>query len=664
MRLASLRLQNFRSCRDVSVSFDDYTCLVGQNGVGKSTILAALNVFFRNTAGSATDVASLSVEDFCHRNTAEPAVISATFANLSEDEARDFASYVRDERLIIRSKARWDEQRGNAEVKQYGARWGIPELGPLLDEIRQGEAKVADLRVGYDALRVRPEFASLPAATTKKAIEEALLAFEEQNPARCGEVDSETLFYGWTKGANLLRKYVQWVYVPAVKDASSEQDESAKGSALSQLLQRTLRPTLRLEEPLRELRDEAQRRYEALVGQHQRELDDRAAALQARLRSWSHGGARVQLEWNTESAKTVAIQPPTARAKIGDDEFVGAVARMGHGLQRTFIVAMLQELAEHGRDEGVPRLLLGFEEPELYQHPPQARHLAGVLEELADLGAQVIVTTHSPYFVSGRGFESVRMVRRSMGGASATAALTAGQLGEILGAAYGDSPWRSPDLLAGLEQILQPSLNELFFCGSPVLVEGTEDIAFLATHLKLRGDWAEFRRLGCHFVVTTGKKSMDRPLAVANGFGVPAFAVFDADGGARDRERNHAAINRALLRLAGHDADDPFPQATVVGNRLVMWPETIADAVRADFGAAEWESVSNAVRAEYGYVSTKGKNQLLLAGALKRLHQDGRRSAALDRACDAILAFAAGRERIIPPEAGERAVARDARPAA
>jgi len=48
---------------------------------------------------------------------------------------------------------------------------------------------------------------------------------------------------------------------------------------------------------------------------------------------------------------------------------------MGHGLQRSYLLALLQELAG-SEAPNAPTLILGCEEPELYQHPPQARHLA------------------------------------------------------------------------------------------------------------------------------------------------------------------------------------------------------------------------------------------------------------------------------------------------
>jgi predicted ATP-dependent endonuclease of OLD family len=46
MKIKSVRIRNFRSIKEQTIEFDDYTCLVGANGSGKSNVLHALNVFF------------------------------------------------------------------------------------------------------------------------------------------------------------------------------------------------------------------------------------------------------------------------------------------------------------------------------------------------------------------------------------------------------------------------------------------------------------------------------------------------------------------------------------------------------------------------------------------------------------------------------------------
>jgi ABC-type transport system involved in cytochrome bd biosynthesis fused ATPase/permease subunit len=56
VRIKSVRIKNLRLIADQTVEFDRYNCLVGANGAGKSTVLCALNVFFRETQNATTDL--------------------------------------------------------------------------------------------------------------------------------------------------------------------------------------------------------------------------------------------------------------------------------------------------------------------------------------------------------------------------------------------------------------------------------------------------------------------------------------------------------------------------------------------------------------------------------------------------------------------------------
>jgi putative ATP-dependent endonuclease of OLD family len=268
---------------------------------------------------------------------------------------------------------------------------------------------VADLRDIYKGLK--ESYPGLPAATTKDAMREALRVYEEQHPDECELSTSENQFYGWSKGANHIQKYVQWVYVPAAKDISSEQDEG-KNSALGQLLERTIRQQVNFVPQLEELKKKAGADYQQVLAGGKEALDQISGRLQKRLRTWSSPRSELQLDWVYDEQRSVMLAAPNAHARAGEDSFLGEVARLGHGLQRSYLVALLQELAENRGQASQPTLILGFEEPELYQHPPQAKYLRTVLEELADKGSQVLLTTHSPHMVSGQGFIHVRRIRR------------------------------------------------------------------------------------------------------------------------------------------------------------------------------------------------------------------------------------------------------------
>ena len=46
MQLERARIKNFRSLRDIEVSFGAHTALIGGNGAGKSSILKAIEKFY------------------------------------------------------------------------------------------------------------------------------------------------------------------------------------------------------------------------------------------------------------------------------------------------------------------------------------------------------------------------------------------------------------------------------------------------------------------------------------------------------------------------------------------------------------------------------------------------------------------------------------------
>ena len=637
VRLKSLRIQNFRSFKDETIELGGYTCFVGPNGTGKSSVLVALNVFFRETANP-TDVTLLKEEDFHLKNTSRPIVITVTFVDLSPAAEQDLKAYVRHGQLVVSAKATWESERGCAEVKQYGSRLVLEALAPFFEAEKAGE-HVAELRTIYQGLR--GEFSDLPKVSTKRDMAESLRQYEEGHEKLCTLQESSDQFYGWSKGANRLGAHCQWIFVPAVKDAVGEEREG-RATALGRLLQRTIRSKVGFEVPLQGLMDDVEVRYREIIEGKQQLLSDLSSSLEQRLKDWAHPGARVELKWHFDEERSVVINEPVAKVAIGEGPFTGEVARLGHGIQRSFIVSLLQELAASD-GEGQPELILGLEEPELYQHPPQARHLAALLERLTQDQGQVLVTSHSPYFVTGTGFESIRLTRKDRSGETHVSFLTHAKLSERLAAALERDPVAPSNVMAVVEQIMQPSQNELFFSRVPVLVEGVEDVAFISTHLHLLGHWEKFRRYGCHFVVCGGKGPMSRPLAIALGLSLNPFVVFDGDGDHAGEEERHRRDNGCLLRLVGLGGEETFPSHTVWSDRLVMWHRRLEREIRDEVGDDGWERARSAAFEALGFSeSPSPKNTLWIAGTLEGLQQEGIQSEQLEKLCQAILEHAKG----------------------
>ena len=648
MRFESLAIKNLRCIKDSVVNLDSYTCLVGPNGAGKSTLLHALNIFFRNLEDVSTDVTSLTPEDFYLHDTTNPVEITVTFTDLPKQAEEDFKEYVRQGKLIVSVNAAFDGKCNRAEVKQFGQRLGMAAFKPFFRAYGDG-ALVRDLMLLFEDLEKDiPELAAKKSKKTKDAMYAALRAFEAERPDQWEVIASEDQFYGISKGKNRLEKYVQWVFIPAVKDASDEQSETKTG-ALGKLLARTVRAKVNFSTTLETVTATAREQYQKMLDDNEAALKGVSEALQRRLAEWAHPAATLRVAWQQDSSKAVRVDQPLAGIIAGESGYEGSLVRFGHGFQRSYLLALLQELAA-GDDKTAPTLILGCEEPELYQHPPQARHLAGVFEKLSQDNAQILVTTHSPYFVSGKNFESVRMVRRSLVDHCASInqysySRAAARFAEVVG----EPPKEKSAALSKIHQALQPALNEMFFTQRLVLVEGLEDVAYIHSWLILTERWEDYRRSGCHVVAADGKSEMIRPVIIAQGLGIPVFAVVDADGDKIEKPENrtrHHRDNVALIRLFNGDENDLFPVTTCWLNNFVMWPSDLADTVEREFiealgvqGAEQFEHMRNKASLECGNAAGLSKNAVYIGNLLELLKDAGVTSRSLDELCERIIAF-------------------------
>lgn len=235
------------------------------------------------------------------------------------------------------------------------------------------------------------------------------------------------------------------------------------------------------------------------------------------------------------------------------------------------------------------------------------------------------------------------MVRRAAEeGASVISQVTHQEISQRLSDALGEEPRSPTSTMAAISQIMQPSLNELFFSNVVILVEGIEDVAFISTHLKLSDKWDQFRQHGCHFIMTGGKTNMSRPLAVANSLCIPAFVIFDSDADTyRENPGDHPRNNACILSLCGVDKADPMPTEPIWADNLVMWHSDISNVVQNDFGNEDWETAETKAKADHGFMDgVKRKNAMLITATLEELYGQNKPSKPLEKLCTNILAFA------------------------
>ncbi|MDX1749049.1 MAG: AAA family ATPase [Methylophaga sp.] len=646
MKIESVRIENFRAFRDETVNFDNYNCLVGANGAGKSTIIHALNLFFRQNKDAGTDLNKLSENDFHHKNTKKEIKVTVTFSDLNDEAKESLATYVRQEKLIVTAIAKYDKDAQKADIEQYGNRLGISAFRKWFDEKKAG-AKVPELNSVYNELIL--EFPELPSVKQKQAMEDALNEYEEAHPEKCELIPSADQFYGISKGTNKLAPFIQWVFVSASKDASSEAEES-KTSALGQLLERAVRSRVNFSEKVKTIREKIVNDYQQMLDAEQSVLSSLSASLESRLRVWANPTATARVAWKQDPDKTVKVEEPSAHVIVGEKGFDGELARFGHGMQRSFLLSLLQELAELGSSG--PTLIMGIEEPELYQHPPQAKYLSEIIQELSDQGSQILACSHSPYFIPGDNFSSVRVVREVGEPCySQVSSVSYGDLSQQLND-VGEKLVQETGMLAKLYPTLRPEINEIFFCKKLILVEGIEDLAHITTYVELMNLRNQFRVEGWHIVPVGGKSELIRPICIAKALKIPLYVVFDGDTDKEDETKieqlsasdaqvdknklqkiqgeikRHQKDNKAILKLMNEDESNFWNDATLHLNNMTMWSTNVTNVVKDDLGE-DWKSFQDQSAAHYGNVKSLQKNPLAVAKALQLAWDAGVKSQSL-----------------------------------
>lgn len=634
MRITHIRLQNFRAFDDAVFSVNPYTCLVGDNGCGKSNVLAALCVFFGDTA-STPYAGVLEKEDYHDFDTSTPIRITVTFEGMGPEALGALKAYVRNKKVVVTAEGFFDAASGHGKVLHYGVRQGIVEFKPYFeaDKLGQGSTELKEI---YKLLRSK--FSDLPDVWKKAEMQSALRAYEEAHPDKCEEIRSADNFYG-INSLGILRPHIQWLFVPAVKDAADEAQE-ARRTVLAQLIARLVRVKTTFGSDIEKLRARAERVYQRLLAKNSPALAVVSGSLRARVKSWANAGLSVDLQWLFDEGRSVQVREPTAGVIAGDDRFSGAVWRMGHGLQRLYLLALLQELAESGSD-GMPTLVLGFEEPELYQHPPQARHMVDVLEGLVSKRYQAIATTHSPYFVTGDGFENVRIVRRKPGkGTAVSEARYEEVIAKIRALRNEDAGKPLGRSMSRLHQVLAPEAAEMFFCRSVVLVEGMSDIAYITTHMRVTGRWAEFRRLGGHIVCANGKSWLLELAVIARTFSVPFYIIWDADGSCQGKagQGAHEKDNQSFRGLLDN-AGGAFPETDEIEEGHAVWPDNLEASIVAEMPGMGMHR--DRLRNLYGNAGGVDKFTMFIAQWMSDAADAGLRSGVLEKLCERIMAHAA-----------------------
>lgn len=354
-RISYIELENFRACQSVFLPLDDFTPLVGQNNVGKSTILEALKWLLKPDARSSGDFADGK----------RPIVVTARVEGISP--------------AIL---ALIPEQKHRTAIEPYcpnGVLW---------------------IRVSADG-------------TTAKSLKQ-----EVWNPSVVEANGSPKEWRAYPTGLPQAVSAIlpEPLSIQAMKDVQKDFTSVAAGTSIKKLIEEIAEPVTKanateIDVALKTINDllagEGASRSKAL-----NDFDEKATKALGDF----FPGLALQLKLPETKVKEFFKSGSLNVREEGKPDFT-EFAQLGSGAQRAIEMALICYLAGATAGNGATyaRKLLLIDEPELFLHPQGVRRVRRALGVLASKGFQVVFSTHSPLMLDRANAAHTVIVRKEQG---------------------------------------------------------------------------------------------------------------------------------------------------------------------------------------------------------------------------------------------------------
>ena len=502
MKIKSIGIQNFKtfSHDTVTFSFSNLTALIGENSVGKSNILEALDLFFNFTK------AKISTKSFHHDNYLKPIIIELTFHDLNATELKTFKSHL-DEignltitqhiEAITTEEEKLLEEASIEEIDFIESKHGT-KLQPIADYdwtiLQEGKVPTKtnlkawwkkDLKVGdFD-------FKSLfeaPAEPTQEVYVEKLkelwkLHFDKIPQER---VTGDEKVLGWK--SILKANLPKYFYIPAIKNVADDL-KNTKTSALGELINWLSNSVSK------EIKEEFKVKSGELVEELLKKIDNDGAGnskIGAINKALNENigfdiGCSLELKFGSPEIEDIVFPQPKVFA---NDGYNSELTEKGHGVQRLALFSLLRtyNTFDFGKSSNERNMIIGIEEPEIYLHPPLKRSTYSLLKKLSSGKDQVVYCTHDSLFLSVENFDEIRLFRKSDDKNPITKVfeLSIAQVIEYYKKIY-KITIDEKSIRHRFYHIIDESKNEGFFARKIVLIEGETEKYALPNYFKAMG---------------------------------------------------------------------------------------------------------------------------------------------------------------------------------
>lgn len=434
MKLRELVLQNFRGYyNETRIPIDDLTALIGQNDVGKSTILEALDIFFNQSKIESGD------KNILH--TDEETVIGCVFDELPETimleevETSFSGEYLLNEdgRLEIHKKYPVSGKQTIWIYAEHPSNEGFNDL--LLKKNNELKAKIrnahleeqANLTINSDMRRVLWQ-----SLGDEIALSSTFISADQADEKRL-----------WPKIEPILPMYRLF----KADRPSTDEDHEAQ--------------------------DPMQHAMKIALEEQAAQLASIAEEVKQKVAQVASNTIEKLRDFDPELAST--LTPKFKKDPTWEKAFSFSLTgensiplnKRGSGIRRLVLFSFFRATTESALFEG-KNIIYAVEEPETSQHPDAQKMIVNTFREMTEKnGCQVIITTHVPGLAGMLPLESLRYITNGEG------------YPEVASGAEDEEMLKRIADTLGVYPDLAPALAPHHGVKLIVCVEGPNDVAFL-----------------------------------------------------------------------------------------------------------------------------------------------------------------------------------------
>lgn len=213
--------------------------------------------------------------------------------------------------------------------------------------------------------------------------------------------------------------------------------------------------------------------------------------------------------------KTLKVHPT-------EDGETRAYEELGTGQQQILALSFAHAYAKSFLGQG---LIFVIDEPEAHLHPLAQRWLAKKMFQMAQDGLQIVLTTHSPFFINLDFLDSINLIKKDE--QTEIFNITAGSLAEHCKQS-GANNATEETIIPFYSAHSTPNILNGFFANKIVLVEGPTEEFTLPIYLESVG--FDSLELGVAIISVNGKGNLAKWKRFYSAYEIPTFVCFDNDG--------------------------------------------------------------------------------------------------------------------------------------